>query len=249
MKKILILTIVFVLFIVSSRALGDSQYTFIDFSSPKVKNIIIAGPLQYAENYYHQKETNFYIERVRVGDFMWFPSAVIIAENITDSEAKSHIGKDVFVLGDSTIIRIYPSQPMQINSISAMIAERIIPVENKKSDVFSIIDLPQTMGEEETIIKFKIENPLPHDLDEAKIIIDFDGHFQFKDGKRNQYTTHNKQVSSDFKAHEEKEFSFSLIPSDLYRDKHHFAMSIMFLGYHEEDDTIKPVYAFWKKKW
>jgi hypothetical protein len=215
----------------------------------QVQKRFIAGPLRYEKNYHDQKETDFFIERIRVGDFYWFPSLLILSKNIPESEAKSYIGKDVLVFGDYTRIPVVLSQLLAISSWPAMVAKHIIPVENKKSDVFSIVGVPNVLDDEETIIKFKIKNPLPHDLDETKTIIDFDGHFQFKDGKRNRYTTHNKQLSSDFKAHEEKEFIFSLIPSDLHRDKGHFAMSIMFLGYYAEDDTIKPVYAFWKKQW
>ena len=136
-----------------------------------------------------------------------------------------------------------------MDSRPAMIAKRIILAENKNNIVFRIVDFPDKLDEEETSIKFQVKNPLAYDLDGSKILIDFDGHFQFKDGKRNQYTTHHKQISSDFKAYEKKDFLFSLVPSDLQKEKGHFGFSIMFLGYYATADIIVPVYAFWKMEW
>lgn len=210
---------------------------------------VIAGPLRYEKNYNYQDKTAFYIERVRVGEYAWFPSPVIINDCIDERDAKPFIGKDVLVFGEYTRIPITPPQRTEMDSISALVARRILPVENQQHTVFNIEELPDDLNEKGANIRFTVINPLPYELDAAEILIDLEGHFQFKEGSRQRYTTHHKQINPVFKAHEKKEFLFALIPSDLEREKGHFAVSIMFWGYYVENDVIKPAYAFWEKQW
>ncbi len=215
--------------------------------SPQLR--CIAGPLGYERHYRGQEETGFYISRVRVGDVHWFPSLVILSEHIPESEALSYIGKDVLVFGDDTKIPVDPSQQLAIDSWSAIMATRIVPVENMARQILRIIDVPHVLDDAETVLQFRVHNPFPFTLDNVEIFLDVDGHFQFKDGERTQYTTHHKQISIAFNAHEEKDFTFPLIPSELPRDNDYFAMSIMVIGYYAEDETLHPVYAFWEKHW
>lgn len=210
---------------------------------------IVAGPLRFEKNYNYQDQTPFYIERVRVGEYAWFPSPVIIEDPAGERDAQPFIGKDVLVFGEYTQIPIAPPYQMEIDHIPALVARRVLPVENRQHTVFSIDKLPEGLDEKETDIKFTVINPLPYELDAAEIMVDLEGHFQFEDGRREQYTTHHRQINPVFKAHEKKEFRFSLVPSDLEREKGHFAVSIMFWGYYVKDDVIEPAYAFWKRQW
>ena len=236
MKRVLTLALLLTLFVV-----GEAQ-------SAALKTLA-AGQLRYQEGCLPQSETGFCLERVRVGEFNWFPSLLVLTENVPEPEARSLLGQDVLVFGDYTCIPVDSSLDLPIGCWSGVIVEWMIPVENRKDVVFSLIELPDILNVEETSIRFRVRNPLPHDLHNAELFIDLDGHFQFKGGKFNQYTTHSKVIAGDFSANEEKEFAFALTPCDLHRLKGHFGVSLMFLGYRAEDGAIEPVYAFWKREW
>lgn len=210
---------------------------------------VVAGPLRYESNNHCQNETPFYVERVRVGDYAWFPSPIIIGSEAGEEDLRPFVGKDVLVFGEYTRIPITSPQPTERDSVSALAARRILPVENRQRKVFTIVELPGELDEEETSIKFTVKNPLPCELDAARILVDLEGHFRFEDGIRSQYTTHHKQMDPVFKANEEREYLLPLVPSDLEREKGHFAASIMYWGYYVKDDVIIPVYAFWRKRW
>jgi hypothetical protein len=173
----------------------------------------------------------------------------ISIKKVDERDAQSLVGKNVLVFGEYTQIPLSVSYQTEMDGIPAIIARRILTVENRQNTVFDIVGIPDVLDEKESTIKFIVKNPLPYELDAAKILIDLEGHFQFKEGSRSRYTTHHRQIDPVFPAREKKEFLFPLIPSDLEREKGHFAVSIMFWGYYVKNGVIIPAYAFWKKQW
>jgi len=218
------------------------------------ETVLVAGPLHSAAGescLASLTDAEFALGRIRVGEFGWFPSLVLPSENLDESDLRPYLGREVMIRGYGALVPIHPPIPMAIDRISAVVAETVVPVENRAQEVFR--GLPGAMNYEgETTVRLGIKNPLPCALDMSRIIVDLDGVLQFKDGERAQYTTQHREVNWKLRAHESRRLVFTLIPATLERNQNQldgFAMSVMFLGYCEEEDAMKPAFAFWKREW
>jgi hypothetical protein len=212
---------------------------------------IFAGPLGYKEGYWHQDVTSFYLIRARVGFFHWFPGAVILGSGMDTLSVRVCLGQDVFIRGRYADIPIHPPEPLMISSISGILAEDIVAVENREQEVFEFSGLPDTLDRPDLSVRFTAKNVLEHDLEEARLIMDLQGSFQFKDGRRDAYTSHHKEWRPQFKGLEKMEFACELMLADTLheKDRKMLAISVMFIGYARRGDEIEPVYALWKRQW
>jgi hypothetical protein len=212
------------------------------------KTHIYVGPLGYLPGLWYQDVSPFYLERVRVGHYRWFPSVVIPGAGIDTLMLKDYIGQTVFIRGRYATVDIHADPPWAMNTIGGVLADAIIPVVDLASDVVMFPALPCSLGGEEIDLRFGITNPLPYDLESARVILDIDGPYQFESGEEIKTHSQCMQWGETFKASEAREFEFRLVRADWFprRDDKELLMSVLFIGYASRADGIKPVYGLWK---
>jgi hypothetical protein len=212
---------------------------------------IVAGRVGYMPGRWYQDVSPFYLERVRLGYYRWFPEILIPSEGVDSLTLAGYVGRDVLISGRSASIDIHPEQPMAIASILGLVTETIVPVENRVEEVIFFPELPCSLGEDEISVAFGVTNRLPYELKAARVIVDVEGPYQFGNGGK-QYTYEQcKQWSGTFEALEQKEIEFNLVRADWSprRDDTRLLMSIMFIGYARGPDGTEPIYALWKNRW
>ena len=212
------------------------------------KTRMYVGPLGYFPGIWHQDISPFYLDRVRVGHYRWFPSVVIPGGGIDTLTLKAYIGQTVFLRGCFASVDIHPDPPWAMNTIGGILADAVVPVEDLGSDVIMFPELPCSLGGEEMDLTFRVANLLPHDLESARVILDVDGPYQFESGDERDTHGQCMQWDDTFKAHEEREFNVRLHRANWShrRDETELLISVLFIGYVHPEGGIKPIYGLWK---
>jgi hypothetical protein len=212
---------------------------------------IYAGRVGHMPGRWFQSVSPFYLERVRVGHYRWFPDILIPSEGADSVTLDGYIGRDVFILGRPASVDIHPDEPMAIASILGVVAESVIPVDNRQQEVILFPELPCSLGGDEIHIALSVTNALPYDLEAARLIVDVEGPYQFGGGGKERTYEQCKQWNEKLKGLEKREFEFKLVRADWpsRRDDTLLLMSVLFIGYARGSDGIEPICALWKNSW